>query len=178
MSDNAVEFFRIDRAPDAARPLPEGYSLQVWHPAGSAVPPGCSGPKWWVWALFHRAGVFRSNQYGAVLIFHGARLVHRSSLFPKYVRFPFMDDGDVQVGDTWTDPSERGRGLAAAALVAAARQALRPGASLWYLTTADNVASIRVARSAGLARVGTGVRTRRFGLRVLGDFRMTTEAGR
>ena len=178
MSDHAVEFFRIDRAPETARPLPDGYTLDVWRPAGSAVPPGCSGPKWWVWALFQRAGVFRSDQYGAVLILRGSRLVHRSSLFPKYFRFPFMRDEDVQVGDTWTEPSERGRGLAAAALAAAAQRALRPGASLWYLTTADNEASIRVARSAGLARVGTGVRTRRLGLRVLGDFRMTTEAGR
>jgi RimJ/RimL family protein N-acetyltransferase len=112
-----------------------------------------------------------------VLIFHGERLVHRSSVFPKYVRFPFMKDEDVQVGDTWTEPAERGKGLAVAALVTAARRVLRPGTSLWYVTTADNVASIRVARSAGLARVGTGIRTRRFGLRLLGDFRMTTEAG-
>jgi RimJ/RimL family protein N-acetyltransferase len=174
-----VEFFRIDRAPPGGRTVPDGYRLEIWHPGpGGAVPPGCTGPKWWVWAAFHRARVFRSPQYGAVLIFRGNRLVHRSSLFPKYLRFPFMNDDDLQVGDTWTEPSERGKGLAAAALLAAAQRALKPGASLWYLTTADNVASVRVARAAGLERVGTGIRTRRFGLRLLGDFRMTTETHR
>lgn len=179
MSDGAVEFFRSDAEPAAIRPLPDGYRLEIWHPgAGGSVPPGCSGIKWRVWTLFHRAGIFRSPQYGAVLIFRGDTLVHRSSVFPKYMRFPFMTDADVQVGDTWTEPSERGKGLAAVALGTAAARVRQPGASLWYLTTADNVASIRVALAAGLARVGTGIRTRRLGLRVLGEFRMTTETGR
>jgi len=142
------------------------------------IPPGCSGLKWWVWALFHYTGTFRSAQYGAVLIFRGGRLVHRSSLFPKYSRFPFMRDDDLQVGDTWTEPSERGRRLAVVALTAAARQALLPGARLWYLTSADNAASIRVAEAAGLVRAGTGVRTRRFGLRLLGQFRFSNGRGR
>lgn len=173
----AVKFFRIDAAPAAGlRPLPDGCRIEIWHPsAGRMVPPGCAGPKWWIWALFHYARIFRSGQYGAVLVFRGEDLVHRSTLFPKYSRFPFMRDVDLQVGDTWTAPAERGRGLAAIALGTAARQALAPGASLWYLTTSDNVPSIRVALAAGLAPAGTGIRTRRFGLRLLGDFRLSKE---
>jgi GNAT superfamily N-acetyltransferase len=176
--DSAVEFFCSgDVPPGEPRPLPDGYRLAIWRPGpGGVVPPGCGGGKWWVWAVFHRARIFRSDQYGAVLITHGDRLVHRSPIFPKYARFPFMSDDDVQVGDTWTEPSERGKGLAALALRTAARQSIRPGARLWYLTTADNAASIRVAEAAGLRRVGTGVRTRRFGLRVLGQFRLSGEA--
>jgi len=175
-----AKFFRIDAAPATApRPLPEGYRLTIWRAgAGRAVPPGCRGAKWWVWALFHRARIFRSDRYGAVLIFRGDRLVHRSPLFPKYSRFPFMRDDDLQVGDTWTDPEERGQGLAAIALGAAAREALEPGARLWYLTTADNASSIRAALSAGLAPVGHGIRTSRFGLRLFGAFRMSGEAAR
>lgn len=173
--DADVLFFAIDARPaDAVEPaLPEGYRLTVWQPTWSRwTPPASSGVKWLVWALFHHVGIFAARGYSVVQIWHGRELVHRSSVFPKYFRFPFMQRHDLQVGDTWTDQRERGRGLAVAALRHAARMAGASGSRLWYLTTRANAASVRVAERAGLVQVGVGTRRSRFGLAVLGEYRI------
>jgi RimJ/RimL family protein N-acetyltransferase len=159
-------------------PLPDEYRLTVWRPTWRQwTPPSSSGVKWLVWALFHYAGIFASPGYSVIQIRHGAELVHRSPLFPRYFRFPFMQRIDLQVGDTWTHPRERGRGLAVVALQRAAAIARSGGSRLWYLTTSANIASIRVAERAGLTRVGAGTRRRRFGVALLGEYRIETTSG-
>lgn len=81
-----------------------------------------------------------------------------------------MDPADLQVGDTLTDPTCRGQGLATVALERITRELARPGRRIWYVVETGNVASIRVAEKAGFARVATGYRTKRFGLRLLGSY--------
>jgi RimJ/RimL family protein N-acetyltransferase len=109
-----------------------------------------------------------------VQIWRGQTLAHRSSVFPRYFRFPFMQPGDLQVGDTWTVETERGRGLAVAGLLTALAWAR--GRRVWYLTTAANDASTRVARRAGFALVGTGVRRPAFGIGLLGAYQLVRPA--
>jgi len=87
-----------------------------------------------------------------------------------------MGKQDLQIGDTWTHPDYRGRGLAVAAIVIIARAVRRPGRRLWYLAESDNETSIRVIERAGFTFVGIGDRTRRLGLRALGQFRLTERA--
>ena len=43
---------------------------------------------------------------------------------------------------------------------------------LWYITTDDNYASIKLAESCGFRLAGTGARVSRYGLRALGQFRI------
>src|SRR5260221_7973514 len=112
-----VQFFAAARACDAP-PAPVGCVVRIWQPSGMQwTPPGASGFKWIVWRLFQVCGVFASRDYAVVQIWRGAQLAHRSSVFPRYFRFPFMQPSDLQVGDTWTLESERGRGLAVAGLL-------------------------------------------------------------
>jgi RimJ/RimL family protein N-acetyltransferase len=85
-----------------------------------------------------------------------------------------MQPSDLQVGDTWTRESERGRGLAVAGLITALAWAR--GRRVWYLTTAANEASIRVARRAGFRLAGTGVRRPAFGIGVLGSYQLVRPA--
>jgi RimJ/RimL family protein N-acetyltransferase len=159
----------------AVPPAPDGCSVRVWQPAGLHwIPPGTSGPKWIVWRLFQVAGIFSSRDYAVVQIWRGTQLAHRSSVFPRYFRFPFMQPSDLQVGDTWTRESERGRGLAVAGLLTALAWAR--GRRVWYLTTAANEASIRVARRAGFRLAGTGVRRPAFGIGVLGAYQLVHPA--
>lgn len=170
-----VLFFVFDEAcpRSAGDPLPDGYSLTWWRPSLTRlVPAGASGARWLVWAAFHYLQVFSGSDYSVIEIRHHGAVVHRSSLFPRYFRFPFMHPSDLQAGDTWTDPAERGRGLARAALGAAVDLAVSRGRRLWYLTTSDNAASVAVAERAGLRRLGHGRRRARFGLRILGAFEL------
>lgn len=144
-------------------------SLEVWRPSPSRVRP--EGLPWFpyiVWWGFHYAGVFRNDHYRVFLLRQQGRIVHRSCVFPPFFRFPFMERGDVQVGDVWTAPERRGQGLSVATLkhiVAGFRDR-----HVWFLCERTNLASARLAGSAGLQLVGVGSRRPRLGLGVLGQF--------
>ena len=69
-----------------------------------------------MWWLLHLLHVFANRDYALLLIDVDDRLVHRTGVYPRYLRFPFMATGDLQIGNTWTDEACRGRGLAGSAM--------------------------------------------------------------
>lgn len=156
----------------ATRALPEGFSLEWWRPTWRApVPtelPGRASAA--VWYLFHNLHVFRNREYAVVLVRHDGRVVHGSYVFPGFFRFPFMKTTDLQVGNTWTAPEWRGHGLAAAALCAAVERHAAQARTTWYLTAADNAASVRVAERCGLELHARGTRTAPLGIRLAGAY--------
>jgi RimJ/RimL family protein N-acetyltransferase len=111
-----------------------------------------------------------------ILLLRGETCVHRTLLIPGFFRFPFMAANDIQCGDIWTLPAERGKGLALVGLSVAIRRAWQPGRRIWYLTDESNKASNQLARRAGFLLLGNGRRTRRLGLKLLGEFVVTTVA--
>jgi RimJ/RimL family protein N-acetyltransferase len=146
-----------------------------WHPSfKSSLPPYLKSPVFAVWTFMHFCHLFSNQDYGVFLIFRGMDLVHRSCVFPKYFRFPFMIKKDLQIGDTWTDPKYRGRGLAAYAMKKITHLQKAPGRRFWYVTERENIASIRAAEKAGFVKFGEGVRTKRFGHNLFGTFEMMT----
>lgn len=165
---NPFLFYKVHSGDCHPGALP-GYSFRVWKPGLLAVrPKGLPCYPFAIWWFFHHLRLFANGDYVVVLIYHRDQLVHRSVVTPKYFRFPFMGDRDLQVGDTWTDPAHRQRGLAtfglSTALVAGGIR------DYWYLVEKDNLASIRVVEKLGFRLVGAGSRTARFGLPLLGDF--------
>ncbi len=174
MSSAPVAVYARDAAgPVPAASPPPGVRVVVWRPAGAAWrPPGAAAAASIVWWLFHHLRVFANSGYAAVLVYEGDRLTHRSSVFPRYARFPFMAPEDLQVGATWTAPEARGRGHASLAL-AAACALVRPGGRMWYLAEATNLASTRVAERTGFRLVGRAVRTAPAGLRAAGRYEIT-----
>jgi RimJ/RimL family protein N-acetyltransferase len=168
-------FFRTtsNRGKGPDHPLPAGYRLAFWEPR-LAHWSGTPGRKVdLVWWLFHQLHVFRNGEFSVCRIWTDSQLVHRSTVFPPFFRFPFMAPDDLQIGDTWTMPSERGRGLAASAIHHILLARARPGRAFWYVVSEDNAASIKVIEKCGFELHGTGVRTRRLGLSVLAEFRLT-----
>ena len=98
------------------------------------------------------------------------RIVHRSIVTPRYFRFPFMKTKDLQIGDVWTDPDQRGKGLA---LFAIRKILVACGSAdrfFWYLVEQENLSSIRVAEKAGLELGGRGAKRSRFGIALLGYY--------
>jgi len=168
-------FYRCAKPISQAVPaLPSNYSLEMWAPGMFRVKPeGISVFPFTVWWLFHRLHVFSNGDYGLLVIRQGTRVVHRSVITPGYLRFPFMAIEDIQVGDTWTDPEFRGKGLATLALEAIMRRLDNQDRTCWYVVEADNAPSIRVVEKAGFVLAGRGVRTRPFGLGLLGQFQLT-----
>jgi ribosomal protein S18 acetylase RimI-like enzyme len=155
-----------------------GYRTELWRPAhGGTAPAGAGGASFQACWLLARLGVFANRDYGHLAVYAGSRLVHRSGVYPGFFRFPFMGRDDLQIGNTWTDPEHRGRGLAAHAVREVVARTARPGRRFWYVVEDSNAASIRVIEKAGFVLAGRGERTSRLGLRALGAFELTLPAG-
>ena len=120
----------------------------------------------------HHLRMFANGDYGLLVVYDAGRIVHRSGLFPRYARFPFMTREDLQIGDVWTDPDHRSHGLASFALQELVRAKAGPGRRIWYVVELGNAASIRTVEKAGFTLVGQGARTKPFGLSLLGQFVM------
>lgn len=164
------------RAPVA---IADGLQWRHWRPSWtSATPAGLPRSPYVIWTALHHLRVFGNRDYAMVLAYDAGRVVHRTCVFPKYFRFPFMDPADLQLGDIWTDPGYRGQGLARRALLAAlAAGAKDAPRRFWYVTHGDNRASRGLAESLGFQEVGAGQRVARLGCRMLGAYALQAETG-
>jgi len=151
--------------------LPEDYRCEIWKPSfGKIVPAGMSLYPFGAWWLLHQGRIFYNREYALFLIRHAGAVVHRSVITPGYFRFPFMGKEDLQIGDVWTSPDHRGKGLAVFAIRKILSEYARPGRRIWYLVENDNLPSIKAAEKAGLMKHGEGIRTKRFGVKLLGRY--------
>lgn len=169
----SVRFFlRQSKAGLELPVLPDGLAFEWWQPSLTRLrPPGPKTRSHLAYAVMHFLGVFSNKGYSALCVCDEAgSVVHRSSVFPRFFRFPFMAGEDLQVGMTWTAEAYRGRGLATATLVKVVADRASGTCGIWYLTSEDNVASSRVAERAGFSLVGTGAKRPRLGLGALGFF--------
>jgi RimJ/RimL family protein N-acetyltransferase len=156
---------------NAGNSIDAGYTVKLWRPGrGKIVPPQLSPKPFLVWWLFHQLGIFKNEDYAVLGIYKGDKLTHRSSVFPGYFRFPFMAIDDLQIGDTWTAPDHRCRGLSTHAIHQILRLCGKPGRRFWYVTDKENIASIRVVEKTGFSKVGEGCRTKRLGHSLFGTF--------
>lgn len=139
------------------------YSWMIWRPQiWPTLPPGLSSSTLrqrflFRWAM-SRLHLFADSGCGVLLIYDGEQLAHYSGFTPRYWRFPFIANGDLQIGDTWTDPEYRGRGLALFALKMIVATLARPGRRLWYVVEVINKPSIRVAEKAQFTLAAEGTR--------------------
>ena len=161
-------FYRFDAMPASPSGKWQDYpsfKIVTWKPSLRAPwPRGVARNKrlhFLFRTLLHFSGIFRSRENGAILIYADRRLVHYSAFTPRYWRFPFLASRDLQVGDTWTDPQFRGRGLAKGSLRRLLDLLSQPGRRIWYVVEDVNVASIKVAEDCGFRLAGSGIRVRR-----------------
>ncbi len=154
-----------------------GRDWILWRPSIlRPVPPALPLLPYAVWWLFCYARIFKNPDYRILLLYDKGVPLHRSVVTPPFFRFPFLGRGDLQVGDTWTVPEFRGRGIASEALVRITERLGKPGRSFWYVVEEGNGSSISAVRKAGFERYGTAVRTSRFGLRLLGAYELMKDA--
>jgi hypothetical protein len=148
----------------------------IWRPSLLHLCPQTAPRKSVLWSLAHFAGVLHTREYAVLLLAYQDRVVHRSSVIPACFRWPFMCDGDLQISSTWTDPEFRGRGLATSAVRRLFALFAEPGRHFWYVTRAENRASLAVCVKTGFWFVGNARRTRRLGSRLLGSFELIEKA--
>ncbi len=170
-------FYQRDLPIEESTVLPPGYWWTMWRPTwGDLWPREVTDLKNRLKFIFRTAiyflGLFAGDECGALLILRGTHLAHYSQFSPRYWRFPAMRAGDLQIGDTWTDPADRGRGLALFALEHVIAAHYRPGRKFWYVVAASNAASIRVVQKAGFKLVGTGAWVKPLGIKLTSAYVM------
>lgn len=158
-------------------PPPPHYAWSIWTPSRlPALHAGLPGIRLklrfhfrWLLSLVYR---FPERDSGALLIHDRGQVVHYSAFTPRYWRFPFMADEDLQIGDTWTSPAYRGKGFAFFALCTIVANARRPGRRFWYVVGNLNQPSIHVVEKAGFDLVGEGTWIKPWGIKMLGSYAM------
>jgi RimJ/RimL family protein N-acetyltransferase len=168
-------FYCLDGSEHATSTLPSNYSWSIWRPSRfpnlPAELPGfhCKARFLFRWIL-NRLHIFKGDACGAVIIWSKGQVVHYSGFTSGYWRFPFLCERDLQIGDTWTDPSHRGRGLAQFGLNTAIAINRRVQRRFWYVVEEGNEASIKVVCKAGFRLHGTGTWKKPYGVKLLGSF--------
>jgi len=172
MAASEVLFFAA-RAGDAMAIAPDAgrYHARLWRPSiREVVPPGLPRLPYAVWWIMHFLRVFRSSGYCVLLVDDTGELVHRCLVTPAWFRFPFMAREDLQIGDVWTRQDRRRQGLAAFGISQILRLEPSKERRYWYLTAAENTASVRTAQRSGFLLAGRGRRTSTWGIRALGRY--------
>lgn len=174
-------FYRCNFPIEERTPLAARYRWTIWCPTSSDPWPRevkdlGTRAKFLFRSVVYFLGLFAGDECGALLILDGDRLAHYSQFSPRYWRFPGMRDDDLQIGDTWTDPADRGSGLASFALEKVIAATYKPGRNFWYVVGATNAPSIRVVEKAGFALIGQGSWVRPFGIKLLGSYVMQETA--
>jgi RimJ/RimL family protein N-acetyltransferase len=174
----SILFYRRSGAePVPAAPDLADVTVRWWSPARDGFPH--RGGKWAqnaAWLVLTVAGAFSPPGLSELSLWRNGRMVHRLIVTPRWYRFPFMAERELQLGNLWTDPSLRGRGLARLAVAEACRRFAAPQTRIWYLADAANAPSWRLAETCGFQPVGIGRRTRPIGIAPLGRYRLVMPA--
>jgi GNAT superfamily N-acetyltransferase len=170
----SVLFYRrVGTDPVLSAPDRPNLSVRLWSPARDGFPPaGTRRAQNAAWTVLAKIGAFAPPGLSELSLWQDGQMVHRMIVTPRWFRFPFMADWDLQLGDLWTDPSMRGQGVARIAIAEACRRFGTPDMHFWYVTDAANQASKQLAEACGFQLVGTGRRTKPAGISMVGRYRL------
>src|SRR5690606_17875200 len=90
------------------------------------------------------------------------KLAHFFCVVPKYYRWPFMKDKDVQITYVITEEAYKGRGFAFKGISQALNRLPKDG-DVWYVTDTDNIPSQKLALKLGFELYGEGYREKSLG---------------
>jgi predicted GNAT family acetyltransferase len=81
-----------------------------------------------------------------------------------------MKKGDVQIGDVWTHPLFRGKGIASKILETIVADYSSVNKRIWYIVEETNLASIKVVEKCGFDLIGYALKYPRYGCSFLGYY--------
>jgi RimJ/RimL family protein N-acetyltransferase len=133
--------------------LPAGFTSLVWLPSNLTIWPEAKNglkPRFDFllrFVLFH-AGAYATSECGTVCIFKDDVLVHCTSFTPRCWRFPYLRDGDLQIGGSWTHPAYHGHGLFQSALRRILDFKQQEGRKFWYILDPVDFEAMRAMQKA------------------------------
>ena len=170
-------FYKLDVGKDMEYVSPQDirskYLYYLWKPRSIfSKPPGLPIFPFLIWSIiFFKKSLFSNNGYKVYLILSNNKCINYCVILPFHFKFPFMGSNDFQIGPVWTHPNYKGKGLAKFSVrrIIELYSKEKP-ASFWYITRAENLASIRLAESLGFEKVGEGERLSPFGIYKIRQF--------
>jgi len=154
--------------------LPEGYHLKIWKPSIFKLPPKLlSRFRFILWSIMHFLKLFNGPDYSIFLVYYNEKIIHYSGVLPKYFKYPFMDEKDIQIGPSWTQEEHQRRGIASFVVSKIIEVYKKPGRRFWYITREENIPSVDFIESIGFLKYGVGIKKNRFRIGGLSYFYIT-----
>lgn len=98
-------------------------------------------------------------------------LVSYAVCYPKSFKYPFMGDGDYQIGSVYTDPEFRKKGYSALIIENILQNINCP--RIWYLTESHNIPSINLCKKLNFSFFNNGLRSNDKFLSFLSIYKIT-----
>lgn len=178
MREKNLLFFKQKTGKRKAVNLPKDFEYRVFKPSIlKPLPQGFGGSLKTI-SFFRLTSILQifwhnsKKPYKIHLLYKENRLAHYSVVLPKYYRFPFMDEYDIEIGPCWTDSQYRGLGLYPAVLQKILETFSKYKKNAWIFCENDNKASIRGIEKAGFEFIGEGRKTKPLGLSILGRYKI------
>jgi ribosomal protein S18 acetylase RimI-like enzyme len=153
--------------------LKKNFLLKLWVPSYYSFLPPLLKKKYILWWFAHYFGIFKNKDYSALSVYHKAQLIGMMVLAPAYSRWKFMGPNDLQITNLFVNPSYRGMGIAYYMIVYAINKYIKDNRTFWYITTDDNIPSIKLCEKSGFQFVGKGIKNNYIGLKGLSKIKLT-----
>jgi RimJ/RimL family protein N-acetyltransferase len=150
----------------------EVYSMSTWKPSLlQFIPPGLPG-KYVFWWLMHYFSIFKNKNYSAVIAKDNSKIVGIIVLSPAYFRWKFMNNNDLQITNVFVNSDYRGKGIAYQMINHAIKNFSLTGRVFWYITTQDNIPSMKLSKKAGFQLAGKGLKINKTGIKGLSEIKL------
>lgn len=148
--------------------LPVGLQFQIERPSLLNSKPKWLSEKYRIYYLFYLLGIFKNKHYYYVSGWVKGELSCFLIVVPKYYRWPFMGDSDVQLMYVVTKDRFKGKGFGTALLQFTINFLKSKNInSIWYVTDTDNIASQKLAAKVGFTLFSKAKRSYLFNIKFL-----------
>jgi|SRR5690554_3600958 len=136
--------------------IPAEIKIEQWHPSFTKPIPPLSSITYIVFYFFHIISIFKNKRYGAFILKdkRSNKILSQIVCIPACFRWSFMEKEDIQIKDVLTLPSYRGNGFANILLQHIINNYAKENYKIWYMTSENNIASIKLAKKNGFVKKG------------------------
>lgn len=135
-------------------PLPDGCTVRILRPGlrGVALPSERITRKqsllrWYFWLITR-------GRYHIHFLCLDGRVIHSAFVIPRCSKFPFLGEGDFEIGPCHTDPAYRRKGCYQFMLAAVTSHPMYRDAGFYMIVSPNNRASVRGIEKADFEKLG------------------------
>lgn len=150
---------------DSIEEIRSDIDIHVWKPSLTRLWPRGLPALLVVWWLYYFCKViFRKPAYTIFYILDEGLVVNYTIASTKCFKFPFMNDEDIQIGPSWTEPAYRRKGIAASVILRVKEYYNGGTKNYFWIVGRENIGSRQLIESLGFIECFEVRKRKRFGL--------------